>query len=147
MTVVDTTFRVVQWNEAAVDEIEAGPKLVRAHVTKRFAGGLNGESKLEYLMMYAPDGTATFVGLERVSGRLLGKTGTFVIEQQGMFRAGTARAKCMIVPASGTGELEELKGHGELIAEQGKDYAMTLEVSLGDHSNKSSRVNPSGSRA
>ena len=40
--------------------------MTSAAVTKSFSGDITGEGHVEYLMMYRSDGSATFVGLERV---------------------------------------------------------------------------------
>lgn len=50
-----------------------------ARFTKSFTGDLEGESQVEYLMMYRPDGSASFVGLERFTGRIGDRSGTFVL--------------------------------------------------------------------
>jgi len=42
-------------------------------------------------MMYRSDGSATFVGLERVAGKIDGKAGTFVLQRTGVFESGQAR--------------------------------------------------------
>jgi hypothetical protein len=130
MTAVDATFEVVKWDEQPWDELVGGPKLTRARVAKRFRGPLAADSELEYLMLYRPDGSASFVGLERVTGSLLGRTGTFVLRHEGTFQDGVARADCLVVTGSGTGALAKLAGRGELVAEHGQEYAMTLQVSL-----------------
>ncbi|HEX9893118.1 MAG TPA: DUF3224 domain-containing protein, partial [Gemmatimonadales bacterium] len=79
------TFELTGWNEKPFDEGEVLPKITRASVTKKFQGDVEGESKVEYLMMYRDDGTATYVGLERISGQLAGKRGSFVLLHEGVF--------------------------------------------------------------
>ncbi len=59
--------------------------------TKTYTGDIEGEGQVEYLMMYRSDGSATFVGLERVVGRIGGKTGTFVLQRTGIFESGQAK--------------------------------------------------------
>jgi hypothetical protein len=71
-------FAIKNWDEKPYSEGPDLPRLTRASVTKTFAGDIEGEGQVEYLMMYRGDGSATFVGLERVVGRIGGKTGTFV---------------------------------------------------------------------
>jgi len=74
-------FAVKNWDENAYSEGQDLPKLTRASVTKTFTGDIEGEGHVEYLMMYRSDGSATFVGLERVIGRIGAKTGTFVLQR------------------------------------------------------------------
>lgn len=63
-----------------MDKPETGPKLARAKVKKIFRGDLEGESSAELLLCQADDGSAGYIGLERVVGRLAGRTGSFVVQ-------------------------------------------------------------------
>ena len=40
------------------------------------------------MMMYRSDGTAAFVGLERITGRIAGRNGSFVLQRTGVFEDG-----------------------------------------------------------
>lgn len=106
------TFEVKDWDEKPFNEIDGGPKLTRASVTKSFQGDIEGEGTVEYLMMHREDGTASFFGLERVVGSISGRSGSFVLRHIGEFEGATAKATCLIVPGSGTGELSGLRGEG-----------------------------------
>lgn len=110
------TFEVTNWDEKPYDEVEGGPKLTRATVAKDFHGDIEGSATVEYLMVHRPDGTASFVGIERISGKLGGKSGSFVLEHLGTFEGGTAKATCRIIGGSGTGELAGLQGEGSFEA-------------------------------
>src|SRR5829696_8306930 len=63
-------FAIQSWDEKPYDEGDNLPKLTRASVTKTFTGDLEGEGRVEYLMMYRSNGSATFIGLERIVGRI-----------------------------------------------------------------------------
>src|SRR5262245_31462918 len=63
-------FAIKSWDEKPYNEGQDLPRLTRASVAKTFSGDLDGEGVVEYLMMYRSDGSATFVGLERVVGRI-----------------------------------------------------------------------------
>jgi hypothetical protein len=125
----ESEFQVTNWEEKPWDELEGGPRLTRARVTKVFQGELEGDGAVEYLMTHRPDGTAAFVGIERVKGRVGKRTGTFVLEHHGTFEAGVARATCRVVPGSGTGELAGLQGEGTFAAE-GRAAPFRLEYEL-----------------
>lgn len=128
-TTVTATFEVKGWDESPVDEGEGLGKITRASVKKEFSGDIDGTGTLEYLMAYADDGSATFVGLERVRGSLAGRSGTFVLEHRGRFEEGAAKGPIVIAPGSGTDELSGLAGSGELVADpQG---SLTLSVTFG----------------
>ena len=122
----NATFQVTNWDEKPFDEIDGGAKLTRATITKAFLGDIEGDATVEYLMVYRPDGTATFVGVERISGKLGEKSGSFVLEHVGTFEKGTAKATCRVVSGSGTGELTGLQGEGSFEAE-GREAPFVLD--------------------
>ena len=123
----DATFKLESWEEKPYNEIEGAPKLTRAKVTKTYNGDIEGESTLEYLMMYRQDGTASFVGLERVVGTLGGRSGSFVLQHKGTFEGGKAKVEYFVVSGSGTGELSDLRGEGGFAAGHAEQHAVTLD--------------------
>jgi hypothetical protein len=123
-------FAIKGWDEKPYNEVAGQPKLTRASVTKTFTGDLEGESQLEYLMMYRADGTASFVGLERVQGRLGGRSGSFVLQRTGVFDGTLAKESYTVVAGSGTGELASLRGEGSSAAGHTKENHMTLEYEV-----------------
>ena len=127
MTSATATFQVKSWEENPFNEMEGGPKLTRASITKSFSGDIEGEASLEYLMMYRADGTASFTGLERIVGSVGGRAGSFVLEHRGTFAEGTAKATWSVVPGSGTGELNGLRGEGGFEAAHAERYPVTFE--------------------
>jgi hypothetical protein len=124
-------FSIKSWDEKPYSEGPDLPKLTRAAVTKTFTGDIEGEGQVEYLMMYRSDGSATFVGLERVVGRIAGKAGSFVLQRIGMFEGGLAKESYSVVPGSGTGELLGLRGEGTSAVGHGNQHPMTLDYELG----------------
>ncbi len=124
------TFEIKGWDEKPYDELEGGPKLTRARVNKAFRGDIEGTSALEYLLVYRQDGTASFVGFERVAGSLQGHPGTFVLEHEGTFEGGMATATCSVVPGSGTGELKGLRGRGSFSVGHAQTYPFSLDFDL-----------------
>ena len=84
--VANCRFNITGWDEKPYSEGQDLPKLTRAAVTKTFTGDIAGEGHVEYLMMYGADGSATFVGLERIVGHVAGKTGSFVLQRTGSIR-------------------------------------------------------------
>jgi hypothetical protein len=124
-------FAIKTWDEKPYDDGEGLPRLTRASVTKSFSGEVEGEGRVEYLMMYRGDGTATYVGLERIVGRIGGKAGSFVLQRTGMFEAGEARETYVVVPGSGTGDLMGLVGEGSSAVGHGMEHPFTLDYDLG----------------
>ncbi len=105
-------FTIKTWDEKPYSEGADLPKLTRASVTKTFSGDIEGEGVVEYLMMYRDDGTAAFVGLERITGRIGDRTGSFVLQRTGVFENGQAKESYSVVPGSATGALRGLRGEG-----------------------------------
>jgi hypothetical protein len=130
MKTANARFAIKTWDEKPYGEGLDLPKLTRASVAKTFAGDLEGEGQVEYLMMYRGDGSATFVGLERVVGRLAGRTGSFVLQRTGVFEGGQAREIYSVVPGSGTGELHGLRGEGSSAVGHGTEFPFALNYEI-----------------
>jgi Protein of unknown function (DUF3224) len=123
-------FAITNWDEKAYSEGPELPRLTRASVTKTFTGDIEGEGQVEYLMMYRSDGSATFVGLERVVGRIGARTGTFVLQRTGVFEGGQARESYAVVAGSATGQLRGLQGEGSTAVGHGTKHPFTLDYEL-----------------
>jgi hypothetical protein len=123
-------FTIKRWDESPYSEGQELPKLTRASVTKTYSGDIEGEGQVEYLMMYRSDGSATFVGLERVAGRIAGKTGRFVLQRTGVFEGGQAKESYSVIPGSATGELHGLLGEGGSAVGHGLEHPFTLAYEL-----------------
>src|SRR5262245_60579458 len=98
-------FKVTNWDESPTLEDDGGPKVTHASVTMDFHGDLEGKGSVEWLMGYDEAGkTATFVGLERVVGKIGDRSGSFVLQHAGTFDGKIAKAKIDVVPGSATGD-------------------------------------------
>jgi hypothetical protein len=120
-------FELQSWDESAYLELEGDAKLTRASVAQKFSGDLDGEGSVEWLMCYADDGTARFVGLQRFSGQLGGRSGSFVLETLGTFDGGEAKGTWSVVPRSGTDELRGITGAGSFAAQRGPKASVELD--------------------
>jgi hypothetical protein len=129
--IAHSRFAITNWDEKPYSEGPGLPKLTRAAVTKTLSGDIAGEGHVEYLMMYGSDGSATFVGLERVVGQVAGKAGSFVLQRTGVFENGVAKESYFVVPGSGTGELRDLRGEGTSAVGHGTEHPLTLNYELG----------------
>jgi hypothetical protein len=128
--VANARFTITSWDEKPYGEGPDLPRLTRAAVTKTFTGDIAGEGRVEYLMMYGSDGSATFVGLERVVGHVAGKAGSFVLQRTGTFENGAATESYFVIPGSGTGELRGLRGDGRSAVGHGTEHPLTLDYEL-----------------
>jgi hypothetical protein len=123
-------FAIKSWDEQPYGEGPDQPRLTRASVTKTYTGEIEGEGQVEYLMMYRSDGSAAFVGLERVVGRIAGKTGTFVLQRTGVFENGQAKESYSVIAGSATGDLQGLVGDGRSAVGHGLEHPFTLSYQL-----------------
>ncbi|MFL5495744.1 MAG: DUF3224 domain-containing protein [Gemmatimonadales bacterium] len=95
--------------------------LGRMLIDKQFRGDLQATSRGQMLTATTPvQGSAGYVAIERVSGTLHGRTGSFVLQHSGMMSRGTPQLIISVVPDSGTGELAGLAGQMTIIITEGK---------------------------
>ena len=112
-TFANASFTIESWDEQILHEGAGQPRMTRVTAVASYQGDIQGEGRVEYLMIYREDGSASFIGLERVSGGIAGYEGSFVLQHAGSFESGTAKSAFNVVPGSGTGKLASLRGHGE----------------------------------
>lgn len=118
---------VQQYQPAAYEEPAQGPTLNRIHVEETFAGDIEGTGVVEFLQASAADGSASFVGIERVTGSVGGRTGTFLLQDAGTVADGVVSGDWFVIPGSGTGELTGLRGEGGFRADLGEGATVHLD--------------------
>jgi len=102
------------------DPLPEGTTLGRMSIDKQFHGDLEGSSKGEMLSaMTSVKGSAGYVAIERVTGALGGRKGSFVLQHSGTMARGAQQLTITVVPDSGTGDLAGLTG------------AMTIRIEAG----------------
>ena len=123
------TFEVKLTPQAPDDKTEESP-LARMSIDKQFHGDLEASSKGQMLAAgTSVKGSAGYVAIERVSGTLKGRTGTFVLQHSGTMTRGTPQLSVTVVPDSGTGQLVGLTGKMAIIIADGKhsyDFEYTI---------------------
>jgi hypothetical protein len=122
---------VVTLTPQSTDEVTGASTLTRLAIDKQFSGDLIGVSKGEMLSAGTPiKGSAGYVAIERVSGALQGRTGTFVLQHNGTMTRGSPELTVSVVPDSGSGELTGLTGTMRIIIE-GKRHSYEFDYALG----------------
>lgn len=105
--------------------------VVRNAIDKTFRGDLDGTSRGEMLSVTtSKQGSAGYVALEKVTGTLDGKKGTFVLQHYGIMNRGQSRLILEVVPDSGTGELSKISGSLSITIINGEhtyDFDYTFE--------------------
>jgi hypothetical protein len=114
------TFEVKLTPQVADAEAEDST-LGRLLIDKQFRGDLRATSRGQMLTGLTPvQGSAGYVAIERVSGTLQGRTGTFVLQHSGTMTRGTPQLTISVVPDSGTGEPAGLAGQMAITIADGK---------------------------
>ena len=97
--------------------------LGRMSLDKQFRGDLDGVSQGEMLSILDKEkGSGGYVALERVTGSLHGREGTFVLQHSASMSRGEPDLKIVVVPDSATGELTGLAGTMDIRIEAGQHY-------------------------
>lgn len=108
-----------------------GGAFPRLKLTKTFRGDLEANSEGEMMSVAgAVEGSGAYVAIERVTGSLGGRKGSFALVHNGtMRRGGDFSMTIRVVPDSGTGELAGLTGTMEIVIEGG-DHSYKLDYTL-----------------
>jgi len=107
-------------------QIARAANLGRLTIDKRFHGDLEGIGKGEMLATQTDvPGSAGYVAMERVTGRLKGRAGSFVLQHSATMSRGAPVSSITVVPDSGTGELRGISG--TMIITVAKDGAHSYE--------------------
>lgn len=105
------------------DDKSGDSTLGRMTIAKQIHGDLEGSSVGQMLTAgTGVTGSAVYVAIEKVSGTLNGRKGTFILHHTGVMTRGAPQLTITVVPDSGTGELEGLSGK------------MTINIADGKHS-------------
>ena len=108
-------------------------KIGRMAIDKTFSGDLEARSQGEMLSGGSPsEGFAGYVAIERVSGTLGGREGSFLLQHSGTMTPTAQGTTITVVPGSGTGELEGIAG------------SMSIQIDNGQHSYELEYTLPSG---
>jgi hypothetical protein len=125
------TFEVKLTPQAQDDKTEDA-NLGRMLIDKQFHGDLEGTSKGQMLSaMTAVKGSAGYVAIEKVTGKLHGRSGTFVLQHTGTMNRGVPQLSVTVVPDSGAGELTGLSGKMNIIIADGK-HSYEFDYTLAD---------------
>jgi len=122
------TFEVKMTPQPFDDKADEG--LGRFIGAKQIHGDLEGTSKVHMLTAGDPKkGSAGYVAMEKVTGTLNGRTGSFILQHSGTMTRGEQHLVITVVPDSGTDQLTGLSGTFTIIIADGKhsyDFEYTL---------------------
>jgi hypothetical protein len=126
-THADAVIAVRKYEPAPYETPGEGPALARIHVEEVFSGDIQGDGVVEFLQAANADGSASFVGIERVTGSVAGRSGSFLLQDQGTVTGSIVEGDWFVVPGSGTGDLAGLRGDGGFRANLGEDAQVHLD--------------------
>jgi len=123
----NAVITVGKYEPVAYDSPAEGPSLTRIHVEESFSGDIDGDGVVEFLQAGRADGSASFVGIERLTGKVAGRQGTFLLQDAGTVEGNIVSGDWFVVPGSGTGELDGLRGTGGFRANLGEGAQVHLD--------------------
>lgn len=117
----------------ASDDTGEGASVGRMTIDKQFHGDIEGSSKGEMLTaMTAVKGSAGYVAIERVTGSLRGRKGTFAVQHTGIMTRGTPSLTITVVPDSGTDQLAGLAGKMAIVIAADGKHSYEFDYTLAD---------------
>ncbi len=123
------TFDVKLTPQTATSDMET-TKIGRMRIDKQFHGDLTAASLGEMLALRTPvEGSAGYVAIERITGVLQSRTGSFVLQHSGTMNRGASSLVLTVIPDSGTDALTGLSGSMVIRIEDGK-HTYTMEYAL-----------------
>lgn len=124
------SFDVTATREPPYDSAD-GLVLARTSFVKAFQGDLEASSTVQMLSAGGPTkGSAVYVALERVTGKLAGRSGNFVLAHYGVMNRGQPTLRLEVAPDSGTGELVGLSGQMQIEIKEGGQHFYKFEYDL-----------------
>lgn len=103
----------------------------RFELSKTFHGDLEAVGAGVMLSCGDPQsGSAGYVAIETVRGRLSGREGGFALQQLGLVRAGSQTLYYEVVPGSGDGELQNIAGTFHLTIDDNGTHRFELDYEL-----------------
>ena len=109
--------------QKADNELAQAANFGRYSIDKQFQGDLEATSKGEMIgAQTETKGSAGYVAMERVTGKLNGRSGSFVLQHSGTMKGGAFELSVAVVPDSGSGELKGITGKMNIIITDGKHF-------------------------
>jgi hypothetical protein len=127
---------VKKWDESDGRQISSEMKITKASIEFNFTGDIEGVASEESVMFYDKfdanerhNSTAVYSGFIHFEGKIAGKSGSFVMEDGGVFESGEAESRLTILKGSGTGELKNIFGEGSYTADK-SGFSIELDFTL-----------------
>ena len=124
-------FEVKMTPQKPDNPTEEAASIARMTGDKQWHGDLEGTSKV-VMLATAPDakGSGVYVALERVTGTLKGRSGTFLLHHTGIMDRGKPTLTILVAPDSGTGQLTGITGKMTINIAPGGKHSYDFEYTL-----------------
>lgn len=124
----------VKMGPADLSEFEKKAELGRYTIDKVWHGDFEGTSLGEMVSASeSTTGAMAYVAMEKMNGKLAGKVGTFLLMHQATMRKSAPKSavmKIVIVPQSGTGDLQGIQGTLTIEIDATGKHSWTLDYEL-----------------
>jgi len=109
---------------------KSDPGFGRRSIDKQFHGDLDATSQGEMLSVGSASGSGGYVAMERVSGSLHARKGSFALQHNATMTRGAPALNIIVVPDSGSGELTGLSGRMTINIAPGGAHSYEFEYTL-----------------
>lgn len=129
---IQAKFKILKWEEQPYSELENAGKLSLAQVEFDYIEGIVGQGRVNFLMAYDSQGKAVYSGFERIQGEIGGRTGSFVLQHQGVFSNGEIDQHSSVLANSGTGQFGGISGDATLKTGHQEVHSMAFHLQIPD---------------
>ena|SRR5829696_770708 len=129
-TKATATTELAGWDEHDYDTPQGRPKLAETQMRYTYRGELTADGAARGQMVYRDSDNAEFTGLERVSGRLGDRAGSFVVRIGGVYESGVVTYEWTILDGTATDDLRGLTGGGKVVWAHGQSGTLTFSYAL-----------------
>jgi len=109
---------------------DEGAGIARRSLDKRFHGDLDATSRGEMLSVGTARDNGGYVAIERVTGTLHGRSGSFALQHNATMTRGVPYLNIMVVPGTGSGELSGLSGSMKIDIAPGGAHSYTFDYAF-----------------
>ena len=133
---IQSKLEIIQWDESPIHTFVQQRKISTAKVEYALTGDITGNAKVHYQMFYHeandenhPKSRAQYIGLLVIYGDIQGKTGCFILKDEGTIENAMARSSLIIIPNSGLNDFVDIQGSGTYTVSHTDAY-LDLTISL-----------------
>ena len=113
------------------DDNSSDPLLARMTLDKQYHSDLEATGQGQMLTAgTAVKGSGAYVAIEKVTGTLKGRTGSFVLQHMGTMTRDVPQLTILVVPDSGTGQLAGITGKMTITVAAGGKHSYDFEYML-----------------